>query len=488
MDRLLRGWLVGSFALASWVGVPPAYADTPHAPPPVVVHPTPTPAIAHAETAPSPAHAETTPSVPAHAETVPSAPIHVEPPHSAPIHIETAATLALRARLQARTQATAHPVAVPSAPTAAPGRIQPITDRSELLEPKAEKAVRLQNARVVLADYPLITHDFGKALEARFGKPVESISHDEIDSWLLESTAYISVPQSKQTTVNTPIPYDPKQTVSALRPQDYGRALVYNPTPGVFIDVKGAGAKKPALTDHASGLATLGEGIREYAYEHLVHKVLQHANRGDRTVGHYAVIDAGFDVKQPDGRTDPAGLILRQAHSRSRGDLAALGNHDTKRVEATLRRYGITSAGAYQEEPYDALNLQGTKDGALVDFGGFLVESKFEKPAYHFDRTPDASPKYKPLLSTDKVWVEPNPALRVPVEQWGFTVSGKADPAVDNPSIWSHELARSLREGRATRNDAEQHLHNLLDPVDARLNAQPGPSSPTQKAVLPLPN
>jgi hypothetical protein len=273
--------------------------------------------------------------------------------------------------------------------------------------------------------------------------------------------------------------------VTALRPADYGRALVFQPEPGVLIDVKGSGALAPQQESHGNGLATLGEAIREYAYEHLVNKVFEHAQTGDRTVGHYAVIDAGFDVKQHDGRIDPAGLILRQAHSRATGDLSALSNSDTKRIEMTLRRYGITSAGAYQNDPYDRLNLQGTKDGAVLDFGGFLVMPKFEKPAYHFDRTPEVSPRYKPLLSADKDFVNPDENVRVPVHLWGYTVSGKADPIVDNPQIWSHELATALREGRAQRKDAEQHMKNLLDPVDAKLKAHPVPPPPVTARATP---
>jgi hypothetical protein len=400
---------------------------------------------------------------------MPSA-VHVATPRLS--HEQTATLkLAIRGRLA---PAAGQGLAVEHAP--APGRVRPLTDRNGLLKPVPEQVVRLEKARVILADYPLIKHDFGEVLAKRFGKPVNAISNDEIDGWLLDSTAYMSIPQVKQTEVNTPIPYNERQTVTALRPQDYGRALVYEPAPGALIDVKGAGAVNPRMKTESSGLATLGESIREYAYEHLVNKVFIHAGLGDRTVGHYAVIDAGFDVKQPNGGTDPAGLILRQAAPRAGGYLSALGNHDTRRIEVTLRRYGITSAGEHRSDSYDALNLQGSADGAVEDFGGFLVRPTFDKPAYHYDRTPKESPSNKPLLSEDKVFVEPHEDIRVPFNVWGYTATGKADPALDNPSAWSHELARSLRDGRAGRQDAEQHMHNLLDPVDARLQAN-GPTS-----------
>lgn len=245
--------------------------------------------------------------------------------------------------------------------------------------------------------------------------------------------------------------------------------MVFEVAPGVLIDVKGSGAKSPKQTDHANGLASLGEVIREFSYEQLVHKLFQHSQSGQRSVGHYAVIDAGFDVKFGDGRQDRAGLILRQAHTRAPGDKSSLGIKAAVKIEKVLRRYGITSAGAYQEEPYDALNIQGTKDGALLDFGGFLAMPWFSKPAYHFDHTPEVEPRRKPLLTPHGDFVQPDEPRRVPWKVWGFSQSGKADPIADNPWIWSHDLARGLRDGTAQRKDAEQHLHNLLDPVDAQL-------------------
>ncbi len=350
----------------------------------------------------------------------------------------------------------------------AAGRIQPIKTVAKLRSPKAEHAVRLANARVVLADYPLIRHDFGDALEAHFGRPLHEIAEHEIDQWLLDGTAYVSAGQAAQTDVNTHIPTR-HESVTAYRPTDYGRAMVFRPAPGVLIDVKGSGAKAPQQTDHANGLATLGEVIREFAYEHLVHKLFMHSGSGRRTVGHYAVIDAGFDVRFGDGRQDRAGLILRQAHARAPGDKSSLGFDATTKVEKVLRRYGITSAGAYQEQPFDSLNIQGTKDGALLDFGGFLAMPWFSKPAYHFDNAPDVTSRGKPLLAPHGDFVQPDEPHRVPFDTWGFGTSHRADPIADNPWIWSHDLARSLRDGTASRKDAEQHMHNLLDPVDRAL-------------------
>jgi hypothetical protein len=386
------------------------------------------------------------------------------------MRLRISALAALPLLLASLAPALAAPTVVDNAPrVAAAGRIQPLKVLSGLRNPRGETAVRLKDARVVLADYPLIKHDFGQALSEHYGKALKDISNDEIDAWLLDSAAYISGAQAKQQEVNSPIPSTTKQ-VTAYRPSDYGRAMVFRPAPGVLIDVKGSGAKSPKQTDHGNGLATLGEVIREFSYEQLVNKVFIHSKTGARTVGHYAVIDAGFDVKFGDGRTDRAGLILRQAHSRAPGDKSALSIRETDNIERTLRRYGITAAGAYQNEPYDAINLQGAKNGAVLDFGGFLAMPWFEKPAYHFDHTPEVQPKAKPLIVPGTNFPQPDERVRVPFNVWGFTETHVADPIKDNPWIWSHQLAKALRDGTATRKDAEQHLHNLLDPVDAQLH------------------
>ena len=200
-----------------------------------------------------------------------------------------------------------------------------------------------------------------------------------------------------------------------------------------------------------------------------MHRVLEHSGTDIATVGHYAVIDAGFDVSFADGRTDRAGLILRQAHERAPGDSPLFSIAKSLKVERVLLRYGLTAAGAYQTEPYDAINVQGTKTGALLDFGGYLAMPWFEKPAYHFRHAPDTQVRPRALLSPTGSFIQPDERVRVPFDLWGFGLSRRADPVADNPWLWSHELARDLRDGKATRSDAEQHVHNMLDPVDARL-------------------
>lgn len=240
-----------------------------------------------------------------------------------------------------------------------------------------------------------------------------------------------------------------------------------------LIDAKGVGAVLPRAGDHSDGLMTLGESIREFAYEKLVSRIFIHDGQGLKTVGSYAVIDAGTSVKHADGSSSPAGIILRQAHTRYDGPSSTMSDKITLKVEKVLRRYGLTSAGAYRNKyDYDKLNVQGTKKGAVIDFGGFLALENFGgREARHFFRTPtlykDSGPK--------RVTIDEN--VRVPLEQWGTTISGKEDPKMDNPWLWSHELARDFAEGRANRDDAYNHLRNLWGPVFEKLEANPNQRS-----------
>lgn len=411
----------------------------------------------------------------------------------------------------------------------------------------AEKVLGLEGARVVVADYDLIRRDFPQ---------LRNLSHDEIDQWLLQNTAYMAAPQAQQEGANTRIELSGKER-SAYRPPQYGRALVFqadspfddemnarlnfvrslmqvadeaqsgaddwsqkkvelkeqfeNGLKASFdqpsretiersfktleqspnsraelerdrqalmkielsprnhiglIDAKGVGALAPRAGGHSDGLATLGEAIREYVYEKMVNTVFTHEDAGLRTVGTYAVIDSGFGVKHQDGSASPGGIVLRQAHNRFDSHASLFSEADSLRIENILRKYGITSAGAYRDVyPYDKINVQGTKSGAVLDFGGFLVVERFHREAIHFyGQKVLIDPKRDQL-------VQPDPNLRIPLEVWGTTVSGKEDPKLDNIWLWSHELAAAFREGRAGRDDVLTHVRNLLGPVTSKLGA-----------------
>ncbi len=159
----------------------------------------------------------------------------------------------------------------------------PLRDVSKIGTQAATKIIRINHARVVLADYSLIRRDFNE---------VGGFSDRQIDLWLLEHGGYISLNQAKQSVVNTPIPETGFES-SAIRLLDYRRALIFR-TSGGLIDGKGVGSEDPRQADHQNGLATLGEMVREFAYEKLVQKIFDHSGSGLRTVGCYAVLDLGL--------------------------------------------------------------------------------------------------------------------------------------------------------------------------------------------------
>jgi hypothetical protein len=338
----------------------------------------------------------------------------------------------------------------------------PLRDPQLLDRAVKEEVVGVGGVKVVLADYDLIQKDFPETRQ---------FSHEQIDSWLCEHTGLLGKAQASQDKVNTLVKKSGK-TAFAYRPHTYGRALVFEAGSGL-IDAKGVGSTYPSMGDHGNGLATLGEAIREYLYEKLVKKVSAHSGLGMDTVGTYAVLDFGIDVKHPNGSTSPAGVVLRQSHRRFDGQYSLYDDDLAKEVEITFRRYGLTTAGAYRHNPTEQINVQGTKDRlGLIDFGGYLTVPQFEKPATNFyGRVPLLTPAI-PLE-----FLQPDPALRIPLSIWGYTVSGKADPKLDNPWIWSHELADSWRKGTAGRADAEQHVKNLLGPVEEKLKLVPAAAS-----------
>src|SRR5438477_598594 len=111
----------------------------------------------------------------------------------------------------------------------------PLTDVTKLPKIKKEKVARVKTARVVVADYALIRRDFPST---------EKMTDPQIDAWLLDKTAYISIPQIRQAKVNTEISYDLFDTKEVYRPIGYGRAWVAQ-ADGKLFDVKGGGSLDP---------------------------------------------------------------------------------------------------------------------------------------------------------------------------------------------------------------------------------------------------
>lgn len=318
-------------------------------------------------------------------------------------------------------------------------------------EAKVEEVLRLKNARVVIADYDLIREDFPR---------LSGLSHEQIDNWLLEETAYISNGQKAQTTVNSFIETLHDNKRQALRPPEYGRALVYEVAwqgekIGV-LDVKGAGGIKPSHASHRSGTMTLGESLREFSYEKMITSVVEHSGIQNKVVGSYAVIDPGFDVIHPDGSSSRGGFYLRQGHRRytkaenmARGQPLGNGWMEApwrQRFDKLLSRYGI-----WANE-----NYQGTVNNDLFDFGHYIIredlsdlDGKLAVPfeRWGFDKAPE-----EPIASMD--------------DRWKFSKR-------DRPWIWSHDTAQAFAQGQASRHHVWLHHYNLVNPVQEKLEKTP---------------
>lgn len=341
----------------------------------------------------------------------------------------------------------------------------PLRRATELWEPVREEFVRVSNSRVIYVDYDLLRQDFP---ELRFKSP------EQIDAWILEKSSFIAIPQANQSLVNSPIPTTQEKTW-VYRPREYRRGAVFNTGNGL-LDAKGTGAVDPAPGGHENGLATLGEMIREYLYEKLIHRIFQVSNSRFSTVQSYAVVDFGFDVIHEDGSRSRAGYVLRQAHNRHwpgyldlhgtyRNGATQLPTHLALEVESLLRMFGVTSAIIVKGKDYEILNIQGTPSGAIIDFGSFLVRDSFTK---------DVAIWVNSSFGIKKIWKahespQPQAQFRVPFDLWGTSVSGVQDPKKDNPFIWSHELAASLANGTANREAANQHLNNLISSLASRM-------------------
>ena len=312
---------------------------------------------------------------------------------------------------------------------------EPVRDGGKLLSPVSTEIVKLSNAQVVLADYELLKKDF----PALSGK-----SDQEIDRWLLDNVGYVAKTQAKQSVVNTDIPVT-GESAKALRPEDYGRALVFkdqspddSTTQIGLIDVKGAGAKKPKKGHHSNGLSTLGEAVREFTYENMVRDVLEDSGEGYHTVGSYAVIDPGFDVVHDDGSRSRAGFYLRQAHRRNHVEY--LEESKSIKLAKTFMKYGIDVDG----------NIQATTGNEIMDFGHYVVVRELGADGY-----------------ADK---------RIPFSVWGIDESVQAAEDVrwfhakhERPWYYAHELADAWASGRATRDAFFQHYKNMLAPVKRAL-------------------
>ena len=342
---------------------------------------------------------------------------------------------------------------------------KPITNPKFLWNAKKEIVVRVSSARVVIADYPLIRKDFAE---------VAGMTNEQIDLWLTENVAFISRVQAGQTLVNSEI-YTGSELREAYRPQEYGRGHVFVTKGKRLIDAKGTGSEDPTLDSHSNGLASLGEMIREFVFEKLVKRIFIHAGWFD-TVGTYAVMDYGFDIKTEDGRLVRAGAVFRQAHGREHSENVAvlpteasmLSNYLQRKIESLLRTYGVTSA--LRSGEVERINLQGSQNGAVVDFGHFLVKRFFSRKVFETYDEVGERPGGLLWSPKDLGFIQPDPAFQIPYSLWGSEESGREDPKYDNLFIWAHRLAESIALGKADASDVDRQYHTMLDPIFEKLS------------------
>ncbi len=278
----------------------------------------------------------------------------------------------------------------------------PLRSSSGLDRPRLEQVIRVSTAQIALMDRALIETDFPQ---------LKGKTDHELKEFLLNQAGFISLPQASQTETNSAVSVDAATLRNALRPEYYGRSLVYQIPNGMF-DVKGAGSIDPqphnAEKFHRNGLFSLGEAIREYVLDREINKVLEHSGSATRTVGSYAVISWGFDLKDR-GITLPAGAIIRQSHTRYpkastyRPELGSrnhfLPKEDSELIERILRAYGYSTEHESDETPRWLIDVQGTKDKNLVDFGTYHSRDHFFQTSFWYpERKFDAA---TPIFTRD---------------------------------------------------------------------------------------
>lgn len=343
---------------------------------------------------------------------------------------------------------------------------QPLKDLADVGATDAENAVRVKTAKVLLADYDLIRRDFPQ---------VAQMGNDQIDQWLLDHFAYISQTQTQQTTVNSAISTLASDFKEVYRPEGYGRAWVAKVPGGGLVDAKGVGAVLAQQGDHSNGLATTGESLREFLFEKMTSKALKAGGEKTSTIGSYAVLDFGFDVIHRDGSHSPAGAILRQVDIRNEAMVSDLLPEHSAQIEATLRRFGISTAGDKRFPYGEMINLQEGKSGNLIDFGAYVVPERFEKPALIYDQfingkwqnlniPQDEFLKIMALLDPETTpFPQPEASIRVPWDKWGSDVP--VDPKYDRMWKRMHEIADAYRHGHMQieqiRNELGGYLHQL---------------------------
>jgi hypothetical protein len=263
-----------------------------------------------------------------------------------------------------------------------------------------EPLAKVRSARLAAVDYDAVRR--WMPILAMIGVETDA----QIDRWLLDNCARVTRAQlaGADESVQGDVGVDLDDLMTGYRPPHYGRAtslLTSMAALGRFsvLEVKGVGVapgQVPLAEDHKNGLLPLAEALREYVYQRIVDVVLADAYDREltqhrvRTTPQLAVIDYGFDVNTSWARYNlfatrdatPAGAVVRRTYG-ARYKRQVENNNDARsaRIERLLRRYGLTSGGAYWNvRDYVALNVQMTHPGVLVDFGGYAVADRFDRP------------------------------------------------------------------------------------------------------------
>lgn len=371
---------------------------------------------------------------------------------------------------------------------------EPLRDFEKFVGASFEKFVQVLGAKVVVADYTLIRQDFPH---------LRSMSNFQIDHWLIENAAWMTYEQVSQQVVNDKIHTNHKRKWF-VRPKNYGRAAVAQPDKDQLIDIKGSGTKNPKIGDHSNGLMSTAEGIRDFIFEKMLSGIFKVEGNQLRTVGSYAVLDLGFKFTQPilnaensnvefgplqsylkdafKQRKITAGLLLRQAHLRSPieneiGDNSFLPEKTAIEYERVLRKYGIVSSpNARFGFNFEAMNIQGTVDGAMVDFGGLAIHEKSYFSRYVFNtekpfRPGDTAEKImargqQPVFSpTNRDFPQPSKYLAVKRDQWVIPGLAEKQPTADQVRIRAEMVMEKFSNYQATRADIETLVGSFLNPV-----------------------
>ena len=328
----------------------------------------------------------------------------------------------------------------------------PLREIDSLKEIKEEYVYALKNVNVVLADYELLKKDFSS---------LKNLTHQEIDNWLIKKAGFISVPQAKQTIVNSNISVNKDIKKIAYRPFAYGRALIFDSEEEGFLDVKGVGSLNPTQISHGNGLSTLGESMREFVYEKLVKSIFEYTVSPYDTVGCYAVLAFDFFIKHNDGQKSLAGAVLRQAHDRFQHKQDKknkyynfLPQEKAKEIELILRKFGITSTGALDN--ISIADIQGTSNCDIVDFGTFLVVENFTVEKVNFLSGKNIAIEEDEILQPDKT-------ISVPFDIWGY--DKKRLSKYDKPRFLAEFYAFCLSKGRLKHSQLKHFCFLMLSPV-----------------------